>query len=286
MTAVAADLAERFRTDGYAFPVDALTPAEADRAVDDCRMYLQTVSAVGGALARYAAFPKIHLVSMWADRIVHHPAIVDAVESLLGPELLVWSTNLFIRPARSGSSLAWHQDAVYLGLDGFQQHAVRVWVALTDTTVANGTMRYARGSHLQGTLPHRFSSSNLEDIMRGEEIAVEIDEAIAVDVVLQAGQCSLHHLAMAHCSGPNHTGNGRFNLAIDFITPQVVPTEGEDSALLVRGESTGAFLPEARPVSDFDGTALQQFYAAAARRQKRIDQTVLNRGTTQKQDRT
>ncbi|PZT72160.1 MULTISPECIES: phytanoyl-CoA dioxygenase family protein [unclassified Streptomyces] len=254
--------------------------------MEDCRTYLQTVSAVGGALARYAAFPKIHLVSMWADRIVHHPAIVDAVESLLGPELLVWSTNLFIRPAHSGSSLAWHQDAVYLGLDGLQRHAVRVWVALTDTTVANGTMRYARGSHLRGPLPHRFSGSGLEDIMRGEEIAVEIDEANAVDVVLEAGQCSLHHLAMAHCSGPNHTDSGRFNLAIDYITPQVAPTAGEDSALLVRGGNTGAFLPEARPVSDFDGAALRQFYAAAARRQKRIDETISNRGTTRDQDRT
>ncbi|MEV0415047.1 hypothetical protein AB0I68_30705 [Streptomyces sp. NPDC050448] len=92
--------------------------------------------------------------------------------------------------------------------------------------------------------------------------------------------------ARPHCSGPNRTGSGRFNLAIDYVTPQVVPTAGEDSALLIRGESTGAFLSEARPVSDFDGAALQQFYAAAARRQKRIDQTILNRGTTQKQDRT
>lgn len=277
MTTIAPDLAEQFRTDGFAFPVNALTPTEAEQALTECHTYLRTVSAAGGALARYATFPKIHLVSTWADRIVHHPAILDAAEALLGPELLVWSTNLFVRPAHSGSSLAWHQDAVYLGLNGFQQHAVRVWVALTDTTVANGTMRYARGSHLRGTLPHRFGGSELEDIVRGEEITVDIDEAAAVDVVLKAGQCSMHHLAMAHCSGPNHTADGRFNLAIDYISPQVSPTVGEDSALLVRGTDTGAFLPESRPTADFDGAALQQFFAAVARRQKRIDQVVLNR---------
>ncbi|GAA2367940.1 phytanoyl-CoA dioxygenase family protein [Streptomyces cuspidosporus] len=278
MTTLAPDLAERFRTDGFAFPVNALTPAEAEQALAGCHTYLRTVSAAGGALARYAAFPKIHLVASWADRIVHHPAILDAVEALLGPELLVWSTNLFVRPAHSGSSLAWHQDAVYLGLDGYQQHAARVWVALTDTTVANGTMRYARGSHLGGALPHRFSGSGLEDIMRGEEIAVDIDEAATVDVILNAGQCSVHHLAMAHCSGPNHTDAGRFNFAIDYVTPRVRPTAGEDSALLVRGADPGAFLPEARPASDFDQAALREFYAAVARRQKRIDQTVLGRG--------
>ncbi|MFE7541896.1 phytanoyl-CoA dioxygenase family protein [Streptomyces platensis] len=277
MTTIAPDLAQRFRSDGFAFPVDALTPAEAEQALAECHTYLRTVKAAGGALARYAAFPKIHLVTTWADRIVQHPAILDAVEALLGPELLVWSTNLFIRPAHSGSSLAWHQDAVYLGLNGYQQHAARVWVGLTHATVANGTMRYARGSHLRGTLPHRFGSSDLEDIMRGEEIAVDIDEAAAVDVVLQAGQCSVHHLAMAHCSGPNHTADGRFNLAIDYITPQVSPTAGEDSALLVRGRDTGAFLPETRPASDFDQAALHEFYSAVTRRQKRIDQTVLNR---------
>ncbi|MEV0599874.1 phytanoyl-CoA dioxygenase family protein [Streptomyces sp. NPDC050315] len=277
MNTIATDLAERFRTDGFAFPIDALTPAEVEQSLAACHTYLRTVSAAGGALARYAVFPKIHLVSTWADRIVHHPAILDAVETLLGPNLLVWSTNLFVRPAHSGSSLAWHQDAVYLGLNGFQQHAARVWVALTDTTAANGTMRYARGSHLRGALPHRFSGSGLEEIMRGEEIAVDIDEAAAVDVVLKAGQCSAHHLAMAHCSGPNHTADGRFNLAIDYITPQVSPTAGEDSALLVRGTDTGAFSRETRPASDFDQAALREFYTAVARRQKRIDQTVRSR---------
>ncbi|WP_051794609.1 phytanoyl-CoA dioxygenase family protein [Streptomyces sp. NRRL S-87] len=279
MTTIAPDLAERFRTDGFAFPVNALTPTEAEQALAGCHAYLRTVSAAGGALARYATFPKIHLVSTWADRIVHHPAILDAVEALLGPDLLVWSTNLFVRPAHSGSSLAWHQDAVYLGLNGVQQHAARVWVALTDTTVANGTMRYARGSHRSGALPHRFAGSELEDIMRGEEIAVDIDEAAAVDVILKAGQCSVHHLAMAHCSGPNHTADGRFNLAIDYVSPQVSPSAGEDSALLVRGTDVGAFLPEARPTEDFARTALQHFYAAVARRQKRIDQVVLSRSS-------
>ncbi|GLX53258.1 MULTISPECIES: phytanoyl-CoA dioxygenase family protein [Streptomyces] len=277
MTTTAPDLAERFRTDGFVFPVNALTHAEAEQALAECQTYLRAVSAVGGALARYAAFPKIHLVASWADRIVHHPAILDAVASLLGPDLLVWSTNLFIRPAYSGSSLAWHQDAVYLGLDGYQQHAARVWVALTDTTIANGTMRYARGSHLHGALPHRFGGSGLEDIMRGEEIAVDIDEAAAVDVLLDAGQCSVHHLAMAHASGPNQTDTGRFNFAIDYITPRVSPTAGEDSALLVRGTDTGAFLPERRPESDFDQAALNDFYSAVTRRQKRINQTVQNR---------
>jgi non-heme Fe2+,alpha-ketoglutarate-dependent halogenase len=277
MATIAPDLAERFRTDGFAFPVNALTAAEAEQALAECHTYLRTASAAGGALARYATFPKIHLVSAWADRIVHHPAILDAAAALLGPDLLVWSTNLFIRPAHSGSSLAWHQDAVYLGLNGFQQHAARVWVALTDTTVANGTMRYARGSHARGTLPHEFSGSGLEDIMRGEEITVDIDEASAVDVVLQAGQCSMHHLAMAHCSGPNHTADGRFNLAIDYVSPQVSPTAGEDSALLVRGTDTGDFVPESRPAASFDGAALRQFYAAVARRQKRIDEVVLHR---------
>jgi hypothetical protein len=86
----------------------------------------------------------------------------------------------------------------------------------------------------------------------------------------------MHHLAMAHCSGPNHTADGRFNLAIDYISPQVSPTVGEDSALPVRGTDTGAFLPETRPTADFDKAALQQFFAAVARRQKRIDQVVLN----------
>ncbi|MEU5164755.1 MULTISPECIES: phytanoyl-CoA dioxygenase family protein [Streptomyces] len=274
------NLRDRFRTDGYAFPLDALTPEEAARALTDCRTYLRAVSSVGGAMAQYAMFPKIHLVATWADRLVHHPALLGLAESLLGPDLMVWSTNLFTRPAHSGGSLAWHQDAVYLGLNGYQEHAVRVWVALTDTTAANGTMRYSRGSHAQGALAHRWGGTHIEDIMRGEEVAVEVDESSSVAVVLTAGQCSAHHLAMVHCSGANTTDHSRYNFAIDYISPKVRPTEGEDSALTVRGEGGSGFLPEARPLSDFHPDAVRQFYAATARRQARIDHTVRHRSTT------
>ncbi|MEU0984712.1 phytanoyl-CoA dioxygenase family protein [Streptomyces griseus] len=280
MSATATSLRDRFETDGYVFPHDAIGPAEAEQALAECRTYLRAVNSVGGTLARYATFPKIHLVTNWADRIVHHPVILDVVESLIGPDLMVWSTNLFTRPAHSGSSLAWHQDAIYLGLEGYQENAVRVWVALTDTTVANGTMRYSRGSHAQGAVNHRWGGTGMEDIMRGEEVAVDVDESSSVPVVLTAGQCSLHHLAMVHCSGPNVTDQGRFNLAIDYVNPQVRPSSGEDSALTVRGKGSGGFLPEARPASDFHPDAVRQLYAATARRQARIDQTVRLRTTT------
>lgn len=273
--AEAPTLADRFRRDGFAFPVEALTSDEAAAALEQCRTHLRAVSSVGGNLARYATFPKVHLLSLWADRIAHHHRILDAVESVLGPDLLVWSSTVFTRGARSGSTLAWHQDALYLGIEGFQQHAVRVWVALTDTSPANGTLRYSRGSHRRGLLPHSYGSGGIEDLVRGEEITVDIDESTAVDVNLRAGQCSLHHLAIAHCSGPNSTDGDRFNFAIDYITPDVASTGGEDSALLVRGRDTrGHFHPERRPRADFDQAALAEFYTATARRQARINETV------------
>ncbi|MEV1046272.1 phytanoyl-CoA dioxygenase family protein [Streptomyces sp. NPDC049916] len=87
--------------------------------------------------------------------------------------------------------------------------------AVTPATVANGTMRYSRGSHAQGAVNHRWGGTGMEDIMRGEGLAVDVDDSSSVPVVLTAGQRSLHHLAMVHCSGPNVTDQGRLKEIAD-----------------------------------------------------------------------
>ena len=109
---------------------------------------------------------------------MRHPTILDAVEDVLGPNLLVWSTSFFIKEARDPAYVSWHQDATYWGLSA--PDVLTAWVAFTDATVENGAMRMVPGSHAE-QLEHRdtFAPHNL--LSRGQEIAVEVDEARGVD---------------------------------------------------------------------------------------------------------
>jgi ectoine hydroxylase-related dioxygenase (phytanoyl-CoA dioxygenase family) len=254
------------RRDGFHFPIDPLTEEEAAAARASCEEYLGVVDRAGGLLSVYRYFPKIHLFNMWAYEIARNERILDAVRSLIGPDVLVWGSELFQRRAGSGSSLAWHQDSVYYGLEGVEEHAVRVWVALTPTHPGNGTMRFSRGSHLLGPQEHALGDT-LEDKMRGEEVLIDIAPESEVTVELRAGQASMHSLLVAHCSGVNTSGDDRLNFAVDYMSPAVVPSR-PDSALLVSGEGYGRFRPEEPPEASFGRDEVRRAMVATLLRVK------------------
>lgn len=229
--ALVGEIAAALGRDGFTFPHDALTPAESGRTLLAFREYDATMARAGGMHSAFRRFPKIHLAAAWADELVRHPRILDAVGALLGPDLLVWSTNAFVRERHSPDMLAWHQDALHYDLRGFESGAVRVWLALTDTTEANGTLRFARGSHREGIVAHRTDADSEQIRASGLEVDIEIDESCVVPVLLRAGQFSIHHMAVAHASGSNHTGTARVNVAIDYLAPSVAPAGDSDTAI-------------------------------------------------------
>src|SRR4029079_5761947 len=157
--------------------------------------------------------------------LIRNPRLTDAVSQILGPDLLVWSCGFFIKEAASKSYVSWHQDLNYWCLDGDRE--VTAWYALTPATVENGCMRFVPGSHAKKDVPHvdSFAKDNL--LTRGQEIAVEVDEASAVNVVLRAGQASFHHGHMFHASGPNATESRRVGIAIRYIAPLMRQVSGE-----------------------------------------------------------
>jgi hypothetical protein len=265
------DQLRQWRDEGYYFPVDVLTAAEADAALADVRRYDEITRRAGGFLRQRWTYPKIHLVATWADRLINHPRLLDLATRVIGPDLMVWSTNLFLRPAGSTAELAWHQDAAYYGWKDFSGRTVRIWLALTETSPANGTMRYAPRACLDGLVRHGFRQDGLAGRLRGEEVLVEVDEATAVDVNLRPGQCALHQPTTVHSSGPSRSTADRVCFAVDYIDPALEPIGAPDSALLVQGEDRyGHYRPEQRPAADFDAAALQQFYRASVLHDRRI----------------
>ena len=129
---------------------------------------------------------KTHLLFTWADELVHNERILDAIEDVIGPDILCWTTNFFIKEANNPGFVSWHQDSTYWGLD--PDDVVTAWVAFTDVTPANGYMQVIPGSHNVDQLPHvdTFHRDNL--LSRGQEIAVEVDKSKAVGLALKAGR--------------------------------------------------------------------------------------------------
>ena len=258
---------ETYRRDGFYSPIRVMSATDAG----NYRNALETHEALAGQPLQGNMRHKTHLLFTWADELVHHPAILDAVEDAIGPDILCWTTNFFIKEARSPGFVSWHQDSTYWGLD--PDEVITAWVAFTDVTPENGYMQVIPGSHKIDQLPHvdTFHKDNL--LSRGQEIAVEVDKAKAVGLDLRAGEMSLHHIKLVHGSDANHTDDRRIGLAIRYIPTYVRQTKVRDAATLVRGsDKFHHFDYEARPKSDLDEGALATHADSMARQVKALYQ--------------
>jgi non-haem Fe2+, alpha-ketoglutarate-dependent halogenase len=160
-----ADEVSRYRRDGFHFPIRVLSAGEAHACRDRLEAHER---ATGGPIAGNMRH-KVHLLFTWAHELARHPAILDAVEDIIGPDILCWSSTFFIKEARSPSFVSWHQDATYWGLS--TDEVVTAWVAFADAPVESGAMRFWPGSHLRNQLEHRdtFDENNL--LSRGRRTA-------------------------------------------------------------------------------------------------------------------
>jgi non-haem Fe2+, alpha-ketoglutarate-dependent halogenase len=258
---------DAYHREGYVFPVRVMEPEDAAYY----RRCLETHEAQAGKPLQGNFRHKTHLLFTWADALVHHPAILDAVEDVIGPDILCWTTNFFIKEAASPGFVSWHQDSTYWGLD--PDDVITAWVAFTDVTAENGYMQFIPGSHKIAQLPHvdTFHRDNL--LSRGQEIAVEVDKSKAVGIPLKAGEMSLHHIKLVHGSDANRTHDRRIGLAIRYIPTYVRQTKVRDSAMLVRGtDKYHHFDYEPRPVADLDAAALAAHSESVDRQVKALYQ--------------
>ena len=156
--------------------------------------------------------------------------MLDAVEDVIGPDILCWGGSFFTKEARTEDFVSWHQDLTYWGLE--PADIVTAWVALSPSTPESGCMRVVPGSHHQDVHPaHRDLRGDATCSRAARRSQVEVDEAAAVDLVLQPGEMSLHHVKLIHGSNPNRSDDRRIGFAIRYIPTSVRQTAGaEDSA--------------------------------------------------------
>jgi ectoine hydroxylase-related dioxygenase (phytanoyl-CoA dioxygenase family) len=230
---------ERYANEGVLFPIRVLSAAEVVRYRDA----LESVAAGCGEGYR-RRFDNLHLFFPWAYRLATSEGLLDAVESVLGPDLVVDGTLVFYKPPHDASYASWHQDSVYSGWH--LTPSVSAWIALTPSERANGCMRVIPGSHKDGLLEHDnvLGDPHLLN-RRGERLRNDVDESLAVDVTLQPGEMSLHHTNVVHGSNPNGSAGPRIGFIVRFVTS--LTTNRDRRVMRVRGDADCSHLRLASP---------------------------------------
>ncbi len=240
------DLAS-FQRDGYLCPLPCLSESETSATLQA----LEAFERRHGGFGKRLRF-KAHLRLAVLMDVARHPRILDAVEDLIGPNLLLFTSTLWPKDGKDGRFVSWHQDSAYFGLDPHQE--VTAWVAFTASNRENGCVRVMPGSHLGVDYTHDETHEPDNLLIRGQTIR-GLDETKAANLELNSGQFSLHQERTVHGSLANQSTTRRIGYALFFIPTHVRSTLGRRTALLVRGRDDYRFW-DPDPVPRFDDDPL------------------------------
>ena len=243
---------DRYNSEGFLSPLNIISEQEAT----EHRKELEKAEVVH--------FPmhfktKPYLFFLPAYRLATNPILLDKIESILGPNILLWDSAYVIKEPNDTNFL-WHQDLIYWGLS--DDKLVSAWVAISDSSINNGCMRFIPKTHLHGELQHRDQKTKNTILYRGQSVKYDIKEEDVVDITLNPGQASLHHGHVIHSSNPNISKRRRIGLTIQYIAPEVkqLNVKGE-TATLVRGEDRYDYYnKEPLPKANFEESAIAFYY--------------------------
>jgi ectoine hydroxylase-related dioxygenase (phytanoyl-CoA dioxygenase family) len=255
---------DQYRQQGYVSPLTAFSMEEALAY----RCLLEAGERVHDLAADRRR--KMYLYLKWADGIVRDPRVLDAVEDLIGPDILVYHLTLWMKEPRTDAFVSWHQDSTYFGLSPAEH--VTAWVALSESGLESGCVQVVPGSHLRGQIPHGVEKSDSNMFPTGQRVALGSDVPLDT-MVLRPGEFSLHHTHLLHNSLPNRSVDRRIGLGISYIPTRCRCSARQRlSASLVRGtDRFGHFDLDPAPVADYDqagiavhAEAMRRWHAARA----------------------
>ena len=242
---------KQYNDEGYIAPINILSTEEAIAARKEIELIEKKIPNEINKKGRY----NVHLISPKLDAIVHNSKILDTVESIIGKNILVCGTTLFIKNPKQEGFVSYHQDAKYIGLE--PHNWVTAWVAITDSYEENGCMRMWPKSHLEiKDHSEKFNEGNL--LTRGQTVeGVPISEIKSVE--LRAGQMSLHHPRIVHGSGINNSNDRRIGFVIQsYIGTNVKQILGKNSVQVARGtDNYNYHMKINRPISLMDQNDLK-----------------------------
>ncbi len=221
----------QFRSAGYVYPFRAVSAATAL----DYRKRIEAYEEKAGFDANRTLKIKGYLAFPWLVELAKNPAILDAVEDIIGPNIMLFGASIFAKNGRDPRYVSWHQDSAYFGLDPHEE--VTAWVGFTESTIEKGCLKVMPRTHLGPDLRHNETYAKDNMLAKGQSIE-GLDESKAVSIELLAGEFSLHHERTAHGSGPNRAQDRRIGFAFFYIPTHVRSLIGRRQATLVRGVDT------------------------------------------------
>jgi len=254
-------LVDQYWDEGYLFPIQVIPEAEAAAA----RAELEAIEAEwldNGLPQPLNTYKRVnaHVVMPFAAKLATDPRVLDVIEGVLGPNILVYAAEFFIKEPNTSHIVSMHQDLTYWGL-GATEGLVTAWISLSPSTRESGCMDFVKASHKNPILPHEdtFDDNNL--LSRGQEIKVDVAPEDKVAIEIHPGQMSLHHGLTIHGSGPNTSDDRRIALVVRYCRPDVAQEVGDtDYAMPARGSDTlGNFIHSPMPTENFSAESLKHF---------------------------
>jgi hypothetical protein len=194
---------------------------------------------------------KAQLPFPWLCDVVREPRLLDAVEDLIGPDILCWAASFFAKKPNDLGYVSWHTDSFFYGFE--PANTISAWLAFNPSTHEAGCVKYIPGSHKGPAAIHEIKPHKNNLIPVGQTVIdVNDDEAIAAE--LNPGEIVFHHESVVHGSGPNNASHPRVGLSIHYVAPDVKETRFEGStAMLLRGEDKfGYWGEDPEPQADMD----------------------------------
>jgi hypothetical protein len=229
MNYLSSDQLKQYKDEGFVSPINIFSKEKAKEIRNEIELIENKIPGELEKSGRYNA----HLISPLLDEVTHNSKILDAVQSLIGENILVCGTTLFIKNPNEQGFVSYHQDAKYIGLEPLNW--VTAWVAITDSNEKNGCMRMWSGSHKDKLKEHdqKFNEGNL--LTRGQTVK-NVPKEKTTSLILEAGQMSLHHPTVVHGSELNKSNDRRIGFVIQsYIGTNVKQVLGKNGVQLARG---------------------------------------------------
>ena len=245
---------EQYHDQGFISPIRVISEQEALSIKNE----LEQVEAEFPEEINAENRNNLHLSFAFLDKLAHNKIIVDAIEDLIGPNISLWASVMFIKEPSSKHYVSWHQDATYMGLDSM--NFPTPWIALSPSNKETGCMTMISGSHKLKIQEHEDTFAENNILTRGQVIQ-NVDESRAVDLILEPGEMSIHHGAVIHGSQPNKGNQRRIGFSLQsYMSNDVSQVVGRNIWTHVRGQKRedkdGLMLD--RPRFNMDPTTVAQ----------------------------